>query len=885
MLCIADFDGHFKQVNSAWSRTLGHELEVFLNRPYLEFVHPDDRESTREAERQLSDGRKLIEFTNRFRCHDGTYKWLRWNAIADMSRRLVYAVARDFTERKQFEDRIQRDNRLLQSIDKIQSYFIAASQPGTVFDHMLRDLLELSDSAYGFIAEVLHDDSGNPYLRSKAITNLSWNDATRALYEDSAQSGLEFHNLDTLFGAVLRTGEPVLSNDPASDPRRGGLPEGHPPLESFLGAPLLTGGQLVGMAGLANRPGGYDAALLAYLQPMLATCGHLVEEYRNESKRKAAEARLRDSEMRMSAVLRSIFDGIVTINEQGLIESVNTAAERIFGYAASELVGTNISRLMPDPYRTHHDGYIKSYLESGRPRIIGKVREVEGLRKDGTLFPLEIAVSEIRLGDRRVFSGTLRDITERREMERIKNEFISTVSHELRTPLTSIRGSLGLLSTGVGGELSERGRSLVEMANANSERLVRLISDILDIEKIESGQASLRLMPTDLGALVEQAVAQNQAYASQYGVELRISRREPGLRVRADADMLHQVLANLLGNAAKFSPRGGVVEVELARAGERVRVSVRDHGPGVPEEFRPRIFQKFAQADSSDMRRTGGTGLGLSIVKAVVERHGGEVGFDSPPDGGATFWFDLPPLAASTRPRVLVCEDDRDISRLLTLLLERDGFEVAVAHDAAGARRLLAEQTFDAMTLEVRLADDEGLALLHELRTDPRTALLPVVVVSGRDVSMNGLQGLQVFDWLRKPIDESSLVAAVRGAARTGARRPRLLHVEDDSATSRMVASVLAPHADVRVAPSLEVARRFLAEGDYDLFILDIGMPDGSGLDLLPELSAHAPQVPVVIFAADEVPEADAGRVAAALVKSHAGGGELVRTIRRLVNL
>jgi len=885
MLCIADFDGYFKQINSAWSRTLGHNMDDLLARPYIDFVHPDDRESTRDAADQLLQGHKLIEFSNRFRCRDGSYLWLRWNAISDVPRRLIYAVARDFTERKQYEDRIHRDNRLLQSIDRIQSYFIAASQPEVVFENMLTDLLDLSGSEYGFIAEVHHDAGGKPFLKSKAISDIAWDKATRELYDRAAPGGLEFHNLDTLFGAVLRTREPVIANDARTDPRRGGLPPGHPPLLAFLGAPLLSGDRIVGVAGLANRAGGYDAALLAYLQPLLATCGHLIEEYRNESKRKATESSLRDSEMRMGAVLGSIFDGIITINEQGLIESVNPAAERIFGYPAVELVGSNVARLMPDPHRSRHDSYLRGYLDSGHARIIGRVREVEGLRKDGTLFPLEIAVNEIRLGGRRVFSGTLRDVTERKAMERMKTEFISTVSHELRTPLTSIRGSLGLLSAGVGGELSERANSLVEMANANSERLVRLITDILDIEKIESGETGLRLQPVDLGALVEQAVAQNQDYATQFGVTLRIVQPRAGLRVRADPDKLHQVLANLLGNAAKFSPPGAVVEIDLSRAGEHARVAVHDSGPGVPEEFRPRIFQKFAQADGSDMRRPGGTGLGLSIAKAIVERHGGRVGFDSPPGGGATFYFELPVAAAGTRPRVLVCEDDRDVARLLTLLLERDGFAVDIAHDPAQARELLAAHAFDAMTLEVRLADSDGLALLHALRADPRTESLPVVVVSGRDVAAQGAQGLRIFDWLRKPIDEDSLVAAVRGATRTGARRPRLLHVEDDATISRMVASVLAPHADVRVAPSLEVARRHLAEGEFDLFILDIAMPDGSGLDLLPELSARAPHVPVVIFAADEVPAADAGRVAAALVKSRASGRELVKTIRRLVQV
>jgi len=243
-------------------------------------------------------------------------------------------------------------------------------------------------------------------------------------------------------------------------------------------------------------------------------------------------------------------------------------------------------------------------------------------------------------------SGTNIDISERKLVDRMKTEFISVVSHELRTPLTSILGSLGLVAGGVAGPLTEQGKTLIEMARSNSERLMRLINDILDIEKIESGEMSFNPSPLNLGVLMRQSVEANLGYAEAMKVHFEFS-PDTGtgdINVLADPDRLMQVMANLLSNAAKFSPAGGRVVIRQTLMQNRVRVSVADCGTGIPDEFRERIFGKFAQADSSDTRQIGGTGLGLSICKAIVEKSGGHIGFDSEVGKGATFWFELPVL-------------------------------------------------------------------------------------------------------------------------------------------------------------------------------------------------------------------------------------------------
>ncbi len=256
-----------------------------------------------------------------------------------------------------------------------------------------------------------------------------------------------------------------------------------------------------------------------------------------------------------------------------------------------------------------------------------------------------------------ILYGVARDITEqkrldteRRQMERMKNEFISTVSHELRTPLTSIRGSLGLLSGGVAGELPAMATEMIDIAHRNSERLLRLINDILDLEKMESGKLDFHLEPQELGGLLTQATSAHLGYAEECGatVELKVQAREAWALV--DADRFLQVVANLLSNALKFSPRGERVTLRLEREGARLRVSVEDRGPGIPESFRSRIFQKFAQADGSDSRRKGGSGLGLSISRALVEQMGGTLDFVPGQPQGTVFRVELPEWQGSVPP-------------------------------------------------------------------------------------------------------------------------------------------------------------------------------------------------------------------------------------------
>lgn len=362
-----------------------------------------------------------------------------------------------------------------------------------------------------------------------------------------------------------------------------------------------------------------------------------------------ARQALQDSEERFRAIVNTVVDGIITINERGVILSVNPAAERIFGYSAAGMVGRNVSVLMPESHATNHGQYIDHYLDHGTANAVGMVRELEALRHNNEIFPIELAVSEVWVGGVRLFIGVVRDISERKRVERMKSEFVSTVSHELRTPLTSIRGSLGLVSAGAAGDLPEKAKGLVDIAYSNSVRLITLVNDILDIQKIESGRMAFDIQDMDLVEVVRQSITDNESFASQYAVRIEAAKLPDQARIWGDRDRLLQVVTNLLSNAVKFSPTGGTVSITVHVSGAMTRLMVQDVGPGIPKEFHDRIFQKFSQADSTDRRAKGGTGLGLSIAKAIVEHHGGHIGFHSVEGQGTTFYVDIPAVDDSGR--------------------------------------------------------------------------------------------------------------------------------------------------------------------------------------------------------------------------------------------
>jgi len=590
---------------------------------------------------------------------------------------------------------------------------------------------------------------------------------------------------------------------------------------------------------------------------------------------------------RQEAVFDSAMDAILTLNPSGSIESINKAGERMFGWTASELARRDVGLLL-DLAEPGEGAFLKRLGLTGRGLADGDLREVKARRSDGRSFPADVALGAMRLPSGIHVVAVVRDISERRRVEQMKAEFVSTVSHELRTPLTSIAGSLGLLAGGAAGALPEKAARLIGIAQSNSQRLVRLINDILDVEKLEAGKLEMNLQPLDLRAVAARSIEGARGFAEALGVEFRLSEGVEA-PIRGDADRLIQVVTNLLSNAAKFSPKGGEVTVGVHSEARIARLSVADKGPGIPEAFRSRIFSKFAQADSSDTRAKGGTGLGLVIAREIAERHGGRLWFESTEGEGATFHLDLPLAGEAARapgdgPRVLVVEDDADAAATLRAMLEAEGVAVDWVETAEGALSAVEAHSYVAALVDLGLPDRDGISLIRSLRATTEGRGLPLVVVSG-DVARGRRRGkaLEVMDWLDKPIDAQRLRAAVAAIRRrTHADRPLILHVDDDRDILDVTRAALAETAEVVGAQSLAEARERIGARRPDLIILDVGLPDGSGLDLLPGLGGGGEEVPVIVYSAQEADQQLAAQVEAVLTKSRTSLTDLVRTVRRL---
>jgi len=358
-----------------------------------------------------------------------------------------------------------------------------------------------------------------------------------------------------------------------------------------------------------------------------------------EQNRLLASRALINQERVYQTVVNNAHDAFISIDADGKVIDWNRQAEVIFGWCRQEALGLSLGgMIIPATHRDAHAAGMKRYLETGEGPVIGKMVEIEAVRRDGVLIPVELTISPLVVDGTTRFSAFLRDISARKQVERMKNEFISVVSHELRTPLTAISGSLQLVVADVAGQLPEEARELVRIANENSARLVRLVSDMLDIERIESGVLQFEPVPLDVREVVDQAITENHAYAHRFGVDV-VMEASGSPVILFDRDRLLQVMSNLLSNASKFSPRGETVCVRILTRDSTVRIEVIDHGVGVPAEFYDRIFGRFAQADSSDARQKEGTGLGLSICRAILNRAGGQIGFESTPGHGAVFWI------------------------------------------------------------------------------------------------------------------------------------------------------------------------------------------------------------------------------------------------------
>lgn len=500
-----------------------------------------------------------------------------------------------------------------------------------------------------------------------------------------------------------------------------------------------------------------------------------------------------ESEALTKGILDTAAEGIITINEQGIVLSFNQAAEKIFGYEASEAIGKNVSFLMPSPYRDEHDSYLARYLRTGEKRIIGIGREITGKRKGGKVFPMELAISEVETGKQRFFTGIITDITKRKEIEKelvharelaeaanlAKSEFLANMSHEIRTPLNGVIGMIELL---LSTELTPTQKEYVVTLHQSGEGLLKIINDILDYSKAKAGKLTIEYISFDLKNIVQDLSDLLAVKAEEKGVEF-IIRYDPDIEhyLVGDPTRIRQVLANLISNAIKFTHEGYVlISVECKGKTDnetKLRFSVEDTGIGIPEDVLYKVFEKFTQGDTSSTRKYGGTGLGLAISKHLVEMMRGTIGVSSIPGQGSTFWFTLPFSLEKKMPVVAPNVADLDVLRVLVVDdnevdlcfiqefvsswgLHNRGYASGEAALKALREAFESGDPYQVTIINYQMPGMDGLMLGRAIKNDPdlRDTSLVMLTSIGQRASTTQMVQVGFAANLLKPVHQSELM-------------------------------------------------------------------------------------------------------------------------------
>jgi len=605
-----------------------------------------------------------------------------------------------------------------------------------------------------------------------------------------------------------------------------------------------------------------DREAIATVETVAASLGQMLA--RSEERSRAEELH-----RRQQVLLDSVADGICGLDRDGRVSFANPAAARMLGAEPDALTGKTAHELL--------HGSASAARACGEDCVLMRnallPRATAGedniFRADSSAFPAEYALTPIP--DQGRFSGSVlsfRDISQRYALDRLKDEFISTVSHELRTPLTSIRGALGLLSSGILSEVSEKAANLLRIALTNSDRLVRLINDILDLERIQSGKQPLAFRSVQLAELIRQAIDGMQPVADAAGVQLFHDTTQ--VAVSADPDRLLQVLTNLLSNAVKFSPPGSSVSIMLRPGVTGVTLSVIDHGRGIPADKLESIFDRFQQVDASDSRQKGGSGLGLAICRSIVLQHSGRIWAERNPVRGSTFRVFLPykpvPLEPGEPPTgeprsgtVVLAGAGPEVRPRIAAQLVRHGYRV-IETSTVEQTLAAAEKSVQAILLDTAIDGMNGWEILPLLRRLDPESRTPVVLLSVDNAYAPAPLPLEVDGKISTPTEEDALLAELARVLCGPGDKARILVVEDDRDLARVIAEIFSRDCiQVQCAQTLQGAIDACFAFQPHLIVLDIGLPDGNGFNIVDWLRQNESlaRLPLVVYSGRELSSAE----------------------------
>jgi|GEM_PF-633400 len=560
---------------------------------------------------------------------------------------IFFVIASSTRARHNIEEQLNKNFRLLQLTNKLnhkqkqekiinnaQSIYIGEGDIKSALSTLLNEILPLCQSELGFIGQVDKDAEQKPFMRALVFGNRKKDtQMMQSFRATNLPDNGEYRNLDNLFGMIMQSDKPVISLNLARDMRAGPLPPGHPPINNFIGIPIFSGREQIAMLGLANSPTDYTNQTVDELEPILKSIAQFVQTMNHEQQHEHDKAALEASTQHTQTILNDIADGIITISKEGIIQSFNHAAETIFGYRAKQIIGKNVSELMPEPHRSKHNDYLKNHIKTGKKNILGIGLEVSGLRRNGDEFPMDLMVSRVFQKGEPVFIGIVRDITEKRRIDDLRSQFITAASKEILGPLNIIAEAIGRLQTGAQEALPGSLHLAVEIAYNNSIKLQKLMSDLIEMQNLSKDDAPFKFETQLVLPLIEEVLQRNKTYSDIYQCQVSIKAVAKNLTAHIDAARFHQALTQLLQYTLKLSEPNNEIQIHISEERSKVKIDIGIAGKMLTENTRKNLADYFGQRKIPLNHGQYAEGdLGLAIAKEIIEKMHGEIYFENKVD-------------------------------------------------------------------------------------------------------------------------------------------------------------------------------------------------------------------------------------------------------------
>lgn len=876
--------GKFTFVNPVVEKILHFSKKEILGKSFFEIVHPSHLELVSDFYRQQIEKQILqTYFEFPVLTKNGEKVWIGQNVTLTVKNGAVLEIqgfARQITDQKLAERALVIQDAVVKILAKSESVENASSE----ILETLGKILGWQCGAWWRYAE----NKNSLYCQSFWKENKD-----KYIGFEKASNALSFKMGEGIPGRVLSSQKPLWIESLVDDERFiRNIICGKNGLKSGFWFPLLLGNSVHGVFEfISDTTENIDDDLLQ----LMSNIGSQISQF---IQRKRAERDVKESDTRKSAILESALDCIITINHDGRILEFNPAAERMFGYTREESIGQLMGNLIvPPTYRDAHHQGIKHYLNTGEHNVLGKRIEITAMRKDGTEFPVELAITPIFLADSMpMFTGYLRDITERKVAEEqlrqakeeaesashAKSQFLAVMSHEIRTPLNAI---IGLSDLAVETESDSERQEFVGVIQENSENLLSLINDILDFSKIEAEQIDIENVEFDLVELAEGILEMFAFKAFAKGLEL-ICKIDSDLpeKLIGDPNRLRQIIINLVSNAVKFTEKGNVfVSITILKSTKNsvdLSFSVKDSGIGIPTEKLETIFEKFNQADISTTRKYGGTGLGLSISKSLVNLMNGEIEVVSEIGKGSEFKFELrfPIAKAKTKLKcldelaaknILIVEDNPLERESLSEIFKEFTGKVLFASDAAQAISLQRDNSFDLLIIDHTLPIIDGKNLAQLVKINSLNEV-KIILLTGSTLQSNETSIIDKY--IHKPTKRKVLCQTVLdlfGLSETqnslhspdnfkqdSTVQARILLAEDSKANQDLAVRILQKAGfEIEIASNgLEAVSKF-EEKQFDLILMDIEMPEMDGFQATTEIRKRetSRKIPIIALTAHAI--------------------------------